>query len=192
MSAECPRNLFTGRSGRDTLPTQDTSEAGRKSGDLRPVPSTDLSSSEMGVREPSTAPGSNRDYQKRSQRLAHPSNYLAAQLNAAWRVLDSPLQWRLQRKKGNLRSKNSGWRDRSFCTTREGLLRCVREYCGEVEPAARVKLIALPEHHAIPNLDVLGIDQAHIDSQSKPLAPKALEYSGAVEQPPCSSEPALS
>ena len=30
--------------------------------------------------------------------------------------------------------KNSGWQDRSFCMTRDGLLRCVREYCGEVDP----------------------------------------------------------
>ena len=42
------------------------------------------------------------------------------------------------------RTKNSGWQDRSFCTTREGLLRCVREYCGDVEPAALAKLTALP------------------------------------------------
>jgi hypothetical protein len=62
---------------------------------------------------------------------AHPSNRLVAQLNESWRVIDDPLQWRLQRKKGNSREKNSGWVDRSFCTTREGLLRRVREYCNE-------------------------------------------------------------
>ena len=43
--------------------------------------------------------------------------------------------------------KNSGWRDRSFCTTREGLLRCVRETCGEVDDEAIVRLRALPEFH---------------------------------------------
>jgi hypothetical protein len=46
--------------------------------------------------------------------------------------VDDPLQWILQRRKGNPRKKNSGWQDRSFCTTREVLLRCVREYCGSL------------------------------------------------------------
>ena len=69
-------------------------------------------------------------------RLAHSSNRLVAQLNSNWRVVDDPLQWILQRRKGNPRKKNSGWRDRSFCTTREGLLQCVRESCGEVDGSA--------------------------------------------------------
>ena len=80
--------------------------------------------------------------------LAHPSNRLLAQLNEQWRVVDDPLQWILQRRKGNPRKKNSGWKDRSFCTTRDGLLRCVREYCGEVDPNALADLQALPDHHA--------------------------------------------
>jgi hypothetical protein len=83
----------------------------------------------------------------RANDLAHASNRLIAQLNETWRVVDDPVQWRLQRKKGNPRSKNSGWRDRSFCTTRQGLLRCVREYCGALEPTALAKLAALPDHH---------------------------------------------
>ena len=70
--------------------------------------------------------------------------------------------------------------------------RCVREYCGNVERAALATLTALPKHHAMQNLDVRGTDPAQTDGQSKPLVPKALEDSGAVEQPPCSSEPALS
>ena len=61
--------------------------------------------------------------------------------------MDHPLQWILQRKKGNPRKKNSGWRDRSFCTTRQGLPRCVRETCGEVDDEALVQLRALPEFH---------------------------------------------
>ena len=39
------------------------------------------------------------------QRPAHPSNRLVAQLNANWRVVDDPLQWKLQRKKGNPRTE---------------------------------------------------------------------------------------
>jgi hypothetical protein len=54
-------------------------------------------------------------------RPAHPSNRLLAQLNERWRVVDDPLQWRLQKKKGNLRDKNSGWDNRSFCRTKDDL-----------------------------------------------------------------------
>src|SRR6476646_9362545 len=78
---------------------------------------------------------------------ALPSNRLLAQLNANWRVVDDSLQWILQRKRGKPRKKNSGWQDRSFCTTREGLLRCVRETCGEVDDEALAHLRALPEFH---------------------------------------------
>jgi hypothetical protein len=81
-------------------------------------------------------------------RPAHPSNWLTAQLNKNWRVVDDPLQWILQRRKGNPRKKNSGWQDRSFCTTREGLFRCVRESCGEVDDEALAQLRALPEFHS--------------------------------------------
>ena len=79
---------------------------------------------------------------------AHPSNRLLAQLNKNWRVVDDPLQWILQRRKGNPRKKNSGWQERSFCTTREGLMRCVREYCGEVDDKALAQLHALPDFHS--------------------------------------------
>ena len=93
-------------------------------------------------------PATRRDYQVRSERPAHPSNRLVAQLNETWRVVDDPLQWILQRRKGNPRKKNSGWRNRSFCRTREGLLRCVREYCGEVDHDALARLEALPDYHS--------------------------------------------
>jgi hypothetical protein len=78
---------------------------------------------------------------------AHPSNQLVAQLNTNWRVVDDPAQWILQRRKGNPRKKNSGWQARSFCTTRKALLRCIREYCGEVDQKALADLQALPDHH---------------------------------------------
>jgi hypothetical protein len=51
---------------------------------------------------------------------AHPSNRLVVQLSVDWRVVEDPLQWILQRKKGNPRAKNSGWQNRSFCRTRDG------------------------------------------------------------------------
>jgi hypothetical protein len=78
---------------------------------------------------------------------AHLSNRLIAQLNENWRVLDDPLQWILQRRKGNPRKRNSGWQNRSFCRTREGLLRCVRENCSEVDQDALTQLQVLPKYH---------------------------------------------
>jgi hypothetical protein len=54
----------------------------------------------------------------------------------------------LQRRKGNPRKRNSGWHDRSFCTTREALLRCVRELCGVVDQQALDELQALPDFHS--------------------------------------------
>jgi hypothetical protein len=111
--------------------------------------------------------------------LAHPSNRLIAQLNENWRVVYDPLQWILQQRKGKARKKNSGWRGRSFCRTREGLLRCVRDYCGEIDAAALAKLDALPDHYedwrAVQNLDVRGTDQAPEGSRTDSLLSQGLE-----------------
>ena len=103
---------------------------------------------EKGVREPDVplCPGAALTISPSPP--AHPSNRLLTQLNANWRVVDDPLQWILQRRKGNPRKRNSGWIDRSFCTTREGLVRCIREYCAEVDQNAFAELKSLPEHHA--------------------------------------------
>lgn len=138
----------------------------------------------------------------RSEGLAHTRNPLIAQLNERWRVVDDPLQWILQRKKGNPRNKNSGWRSRSFCRTREALLRCIREYCcspdkGElryireyngIDKAALQKLCDLPEWHQDwtrkkdkTNLDVRGRGHIHADERSKPLAPKVSKFPDAAE-----------
>ena len=95
------------------------------------------------------------------KRPAHPSHRLIAQLNASWRVVDDPLQWILQRRKGNSRAKNTGWRARSYCRTKDALLRCIREHCclpddgspGCIEEyrgmdgAALQQIRALPEWH---------------------------------------------
>ena len=115
---------------------------------------------------------------------AHPSNRVVAQLNASWRVVDDPLQWILQRRKGNPRKKSLGWQGRSFCRTRDALLRCVREYCGEIDLEALSMLKDLPEWHPDwdrTNLDVHGTDHAQSDRQSRPLVANALEVSDAGE-----------
>ena len=72
---------------------------------------------------------------------------LLVELNASWREVDDPLQWMLQRKKGNPRKKNFGWRNRFFCRTREGLVRCVCECGVEIDADGRAKLQALPNYH---------------------------------------------
>jgi hypothetical protein len=102
---------------------------------------------ENGVCEPSGAPYPIARRKGPSPSPAHHANRLIAQLNTHWRVVDDPLQWILQRKKGNPRKRNSGWRDRSFCTTREGLLRCVRESCGRIDDEVSAQLLALPDFH---------------------------------------------
>ena len=69
-------------------------------------------------------------------------------LNSGWRVVDDPLQWILQRLDSKPDKKHSGWTNRSFCRTREGLLRCMREYCGVVDAEALAQLESLPDFHA--------------------------------------------
>ena len=71
---------------------------------------------------------------------------------------------------GKSQKKNSGWRNRSFCTIRDELLRCVRQYCGDVEPAALAQLAALPDYHAMQNLDVRRTSRAQVEEQSEALA----------------------
>jgi hypothetical protein len=167
VSAECPRNVFATRSGQNETQSQETGGAARREADGPPTRSGDNGASKERVRQPYAAPVGHGYRRGNTQRPAHPSNRLVVHLNATWRVVDDPLQWRLQRKKGNPRTKNPGWQDRSFCTTREGLLRCIREYCDEVQPAALAKLRTLPPQHAMQNLDVRRTDLGHADSSTE-------------------------
>jgi hypothetical protein len=126
-----------------------------------------------------------------SSPLAPPSNRLIAQLNENWRVVDDPLQWILQRRHGNPRKKNSGWDDRSFCTTREGLLRHIRERCGQVDQAALAAISALPADHSMQNLDVRRTDQHRVDEISDPLAYGQITVDEPPTQDPHHSSSAL-
>jgi len=139
---------------------------------------------ENGVRQPSSLCSAAVLAKDPKSASAHPSNPVVAQLNANWRVVDDRQQWRLQRKKGNSRKRNFGWKDRSFCRTREGLLRRIREYCGEVEPAALSKLNALPARRELQNLDVRGTDRAHADAHEKAPVSEGLEVTGTGQHPP--------
>ena len=77
-----------------------------------------------------------------------PASRVIAILNTRWRVTESPPgwfpQWLLQRRQGAPGRKSTGWTNQSFCVSRRALKRCVREYCGEVDPAAQAALDALP------------------------------------------------
>jgi hypothetical protein len=145
LSAECPRNLFAARSSQDPLLAQDTSEA---SGDSSPVLSGDQTSPKIRVRERCTAPAVHLGYQDHTEGLAHPSNRLIAQLNENWRVVDDSLQWILQRRKGRPRAKNSGWQNRAYFSTWEGLVRRIRACCGEIDADAFAELRGLPDNHS--------------------------------------------
>ena len=57
-------------------------------------------------------------------------------LNERWRVVDDPIQWILQVRKGRETARASGWRSRNFCVSRTGLRRSIGELCGEVDPVA--------------------------------------------------------
>ena len=75
------------------------------------------------------------------------------ELNARWRVrLDDPLQWILERRRGRQTARRTGWVGRSYCTQRTTLLRDIRDYCGDVDPAALRQVETLPEkfHHQPP------------------------------------------
>jgi hypothetical protein len=71
---------------------------------------------------------------------------VVAVLNAAWGVIEcrDGLQWILQRRGSPETSRGGDWRGRSYCRTKEALIRCAREYAGEIDPDACRTLAALP------------------------------------------------
>jgi hypothetical protein len=63
-------------------------------------------------------------------------------LNGRWRVEYDPLQWVLAKRRCGTR-----WRGNAFCTTRQALLRNIRERCGDIDPDALAEVMALPDWH---------------------------------------------
>ena len=68
-------------------------------------------------------------------------------LNDRWRVTDDPLQWILQYRESDPSERSTGYKARSFCGSRGGLTRCVRDYCGDVDPDALARIDLLPDLH---------------------------------------------
>jgi hypothetical protein len=84
-------------------------------------------------------------------RVARPSEEsddypVVARLSGTARVIvcRNGLQWILQLRAGQ-RSGRPRWASRSFCCTREALVRCAREHAGEIAADALVTLLSLPE-----------------------------------------------
>jgi hypothetical protein len=74
------------------------------------------------------------------------SSYPAvAVLNPKWRVIEcrGRGQWILQGRRGQ-RHGRPRWEGRSFCSTREALVRCARLHAGDIAPDALVVLLRLP------------------------------------------------
>jgi hypothetical protein len=71
---------------------------------------------------------------------------VVAVLNGRWRVVECAhgIQWILQYRSSAETYATSRWTGRSFCRTREALLRCCREHAGAIDPAAAAILGALP------------------------------------------------
>jgi hypothetical protein len=69
------------------------------------------------------------------------------QLNPDWRVVEcrDGLQWVLQRRGSPEKPRRDDWRGRSYCRTKEALIRCTREHAGPIDPAAVAILASLPE-----------------------------------------------
>lgn len=70
---------------------------------------------------------------------------IVAVLNPRWRVVVCPagIQWILQRRSGE-RHGTARWDGRAYCRTSQALIRCCRDYAGEIEPRACATLAALP------------------------------------------------
>lgn len=68
------------------------------------------------------------------------------QLNPDWRVVEcrDRIQWILQGRGSPKKPRRNDWRARSYCRSREGLLRCTREYVGPLDPTIAAVLEALP------------------------------------------------
>ena len=113
--------------------------------DLAECNSTSPEEAAYAVRESHEQARTSIPYQGPASPAAHPPDRLLIQLTTEWRVVDDNFQYILQLRKGNARSKASGWVARAFCRKREALLRCIRENGGPVDNGALKRVEALPE-----------------------------------------------
>lgn len=72
--------------------------------------------------------------------------YVVVWLNEHWRVIEcrDGIQWILQRSDGE-RHGQTRWSGRSYCRTRNALIRASRDLAGEIDGSAMAILEGLPE-----------------------------------------------
>jgi hypothetical protein len=68
-------------------------------------------------------------------------------LNRGWRVIECRhgIQWILQRRNRAETVARHVWHGRSYCRTKEALIRCCDEHADQINPAAPRTLGALPD-----------------------------------------------
>ncbi|KQZ92264.1 hypothetical protein ASD64_19380 [Mesorhizobium sp. Root157] len=71
---------------------------------------------------------------------------LIARLNVRWRVIEcrDGIQWILQHTDGKKHGRMR-WTGRSYCRTRDGLIRACRDNAGEIDAIAMMALESLPD-----------------------------------------------
>lgn len=70
------------------------------------------------------------------------------QLNDRWRIIDEDGQWIVQQRRGQPSKKSTGWRNRKFNKTRDGLELSLRQLkITDISEEVRTEIAALPEHY---------------------------------------------
>jgi len=72
--------------------------------------------------------------------------HIVVVLNDGWRVIEcrAGVQWILQHRNRAKTVARDGWRGRSYCRTRDALIRCTR-HAGAIEPVVLAVLASLPD-----------------------------------------------
>ena len=99
------------------------------------------------VRQAISSVGTAKSDPSSGNRLAHPSPAFPIVLNERWRIVDDPLQWIVQRRKGTAREKNQGWQSERFHLSRDHMLEWIKEHVTDLDSKAKAALISLPERH---------------------------------------------
>lgn len=72
-----------------------------------------------------------------------------ARFEPNFRIIDGScgIQWVFQKADGRRKSGERRWTGRSYCRTRETLIRLYREFCDVVDPKVLAILESMPERH---------------------------------------------
>ena len=118
-----------------TLPKSDGRVGKSRAGRSSPVHFTHEAQNLATFLPRSTRPESSDDYPD-----------VVAVLTSRWRVIECShgIQWILQFRGRIETMAMSRWRGRSYCHTRDALIRCCHAHAGQIEPSARNVLAELP------------------------------------------------